>query len=230
MVPPPAAPCCLVQAWLPAGGTGAGAGGAQPVRALLQALLPVLQAHGGRLWCAAWRGATTPGPGDPADTGLLMLYLQGVAASPALLAALQAAAPATAAAGDAKTAGGVWRVSPLQPVFHRAGAAAGDVARWHYVVETDPQPGWHDEIATWYDQEHMPGLAAVPGCVQALRALNHGHGPRSLACYDLVAPEVLGSPPWLAVRGTAWSSRTRPHFSNTRRTMFERVTPTEEPA
>jgi hypothetical protein len=56
--------------------------------------------------------------------------------------------------------------------------------------------------------------------VHAARLLNHDHGPLSLACYDLVIPETLGSPPWLAVRGTAWSSRVRPHFTNTRRTMF----------
>ena len=41
-----------------------------------------------------------------------------------------------------------------------------------------------------------------------------------LACYDLIAPDVLGSPPWLAVRHTAWSDIVRPHFTNVRRTMF----------
>ena len=38
--------------------------------------------------------------------------------------------------------------------------------------------------------------------------------------YDLVAPEVLASPAWAAVRATAWSERVRPMFRNTRRTMF----------
>jgi len=60
----------------------------------------------------------------------------------------------------------------------------------------------------------------VPGCVGASRYLNHDHGPASLACYDLVAEDTLGSPAWLAVRATDWSSRTRPHFVGTRRTMF----------
>lgn len=49
-----------------------------------------------------------------------------------------------------------------------------------------------------------------------------GH-PRYLACYDLVRPEILGSPPWLAVRATPWSDRVRPTFVNTRRTMFRRA-------
>lgn len=112
------------------------------------------------------------------------------------------------------------RVSRLQLVFEAPGHSSAQVPSRHYVVETDPEEGWMDEIARWYDTEHMPGLAAVPGCILALRCLNHDHGPVSLACYDLVSDEVLGSPPWLAVRHTAWSNIARPHFTNTKRTMF----------
>ena len=113
------------------------------------------------------------------------------------------------------------RLSLLEPLYDVVGASTSEPARHHYVVEMDPEAGWMDEIGRWYDQEHMPGLAAVPGCVRAMRFLNRGHGPLSLACYDLVSPDTLGSPPWLAVRGTAWSDVTRPHFTNTQRTMFD---------
>jgi len=112
------------------------------------------------------------------------------------------------------------QVSPLEPVFDVAGMSAGEAPRFHYVVETDPEDGWFDEIVRWYDTEHMPGLAAVPGCVRAMRFLNRGAGPLSLACYDLQREDVLGSPPWLAVRATAWSDIARPHFTNTKRTLF----------
>jgi len=111
-------------------------------------------------------------------------------------------------------------VSRLSRVFDMPGASAGESPVFHYVVETDPEAGWADEIARWYNTEHMPGLAGVPGCVRASRYLNHDHGPLSYACYDLVTQETLGSAPWLAVRNTDWSSRARPHFTNTRRTMF----------
>ena len=50
-----------------------------------------------------------------------------------------------------------------------------------------------------------------------LRRLD-GH-PTYIACYDLVSADVLGCEAWLAVRGTEWSSRVRPLFRNTRRTM-----------
>ncbi|NMM78718.1 hypothetical protein B2J86_09460 [Acidovorax sp. SRB_14] len=111
-------------------------------------------------------------------------------------------------------------LSRLELVFERAGHSSGAVPTAHYVVEMDPEDGWMPEIARWYDGEHMPGLAAVPGCIHARRLLNHDHGPLSLACYDLVTAEALGSPAWLAVRATAWSDTTRPHFTNTQRTMF----------
>ncbi len=113
------------------------------------------------------------------------------------------------------------KASRLQKVFDRKGASDGDAPVFHYAVETDPENGWEHEIFQWYDVEHMPGLAAVEGCVQALRFINLDHGPRSLACYDLLTKETLGSPPWLAIRGTDWSSRARPHFTNTKRTMFQ---------
>ncbi len=112
------------------------------------------------------------------------------------------------------------RVSWLECRLDIPGASRGRAVSFHYVVEMDPDAGWMPEISRWYDAEHLPGLAAVEGCVRATRFVNHGHGPLSLACYDLVSRETLGSPPWLAVRSTSWSDVTRPHFMNTLRTMF----------
>lgn len=113
------------------------------------------------------------------------------------------------------------RVSRLEQVFTTGGASEGSVPVFHYAVEMDPESGWMPELSQWYDTEHMPGLAKVPGCIRASRFLNHDHGPLSLACYDLVTQDTLGSKPWLAVRGTPWSDRMRPRFTNTIRTMFK---------
>lgn len=163
---------------------------------------------GARLRRAAWSSTT----GDAHAYVALPQRRQLEAADLApVLAALAGALPPDAAP----------RASRLEQVFEKAGASHDAEPAWHYVVEMDPEAGWHDELARWYDTEHMPGLAAVPGSVRAARLLNHDHGPRSLACYDLVSPDTLGSPPWLAVRHTAWSDRVRPHFTNVRRTMFK---------
>jgi hypothetical protein len=164
-----------------------------------------------------------------ADSGL---RLQRLACTPNGAAYLYTRLPARAELGEealAPLAGALARripsardihVSRLQQVYTAPGQAQGELPVSHYVVETDPETGWQPELERWYNEEHMPGLASVPGCILAQRYYNHDAGPLSLACYDLVAETVLGSPAWLAVRGTPWSDIVRPHFTNTKRTMF----------
>jgi hypothetical protein len=129
----------------------------------------------------------------------------------------------TTAFGKAPAGATNIRASRLETVLDLQGASHTESPVFHYVVETDAEEGWMSEIAKWYDTEHMPGLAAVPGCIRATRMRNHDHGPQSLACYDLVSTQTLGSAPWLTVRNTAWSDIARPHFTNTKRTMFSAV-------
>jgi hypothetical protein len=105
-----------------------------------------------------------------------------------------------------------------------AGEAQGRDAPWHYVVATDVLPAQEADFNAWYDTEHLPGLAAVPGVARASRyRVVEGSGPAYHAGYDLADRTAFNSPPWLAVRGTAWSSRVRPAFHHTRRTMYRRV-------
>ncbi|WP_144635039.1 DUF4286 family protein [Bordetella genomosp. 13] len=115
------------------------------------------------------------------------------------------------------------QVRLLEPACLLAGASQGQDAPWHYIVETDVLPEQEQDLNAWYDQEHLPGLAGVPGTVRAERYLCRDGSPRYHACYDLHTQETFGSPPWLAVRATDWSSRVRPAFRNTKRTMFQRV-------
>ena len=127
-----------------------------------------------------------------------------------------------------KASGHACRVSRLQFALQPDAVSHREIPKYHYVVETDTDEGWFNEIARWYDEEHMLGLAAVPGCVSAMRLVSldaknemHDNRRRSFACYDLTSQNVLGSAPWLAVRHTAWSDVARPHFKNTLRTMME---------
>ena len=102
------------------------------------------------------------------------------------------------------------------------GASAGAEPGFHYVVEVDVAPEHERELNAWYEQEHLPGLARVPGTVRAARYRRAAGSPVYLACYDLTSPAALERPEWLAVRYTDWSSRVRPLFMNVRRTMFRR--------
>lgn len=190
----------LVQATLPAGGA---------------ALLPELTGH---LRTSLQDSTVQVNAAFNDAQGLFYVYLQ--------LAERQLLTPLLAASLQA-TLKNKWptlsklRVSRLEKMLDKRGASAATLPVFHYVVEMDPEAGWMPELSDWYDTEHMPGLATVPGCVRASRYLNHDHGPLSLACYDLVTQDTLGSPPWLAVRETEWSSRMRPRFTNTIRTMFD---------
>lgn len=102
------------------------------------------------------------------------------------------------------------------------GASFGQAPTCHYVVETDVAPEHEADLNDWYEQEHLPGLARVPGTIRAVRYRRASGSPRYLACYDLVSRDPLERPEWLAVRNTDWSSRIRPLFRNPRRTMFVR--------
>jgi hypothetical protein len=130
--------------------------------------------------------------------------------------------------GDAPTVpdralAGTWqRLRCLQEL---SGASFGQAVSNHYIVETDVLPEYEDDLNAWYAQEHLPGLAGVPGTVRGARYVDDAGSPKYYACYDLTHADVLGSPAWLAVRATPWSSRVRPAFRNTQRTMFQRAMP-----
>jgi hypothetical protein len=115
------------------------------------------------------------------------------------------------------------RLTRLVCTLRLPGAAAGTEAPFRYIVATDVEPAHEADFNAWYEQEHLPGLAAVPGVVQAMRCTDPAGSPRYHACYDLATIEAFNSPAWLAVRGTPWSSRVRPTFRNTQRTMYRRV-------
>ena len=113
----------------------------------------------------------------------------------------------------------------LAPVQDIPGASSGEAAPYHYVVETDVRPEAAEDLNAWYEQEHLPGLAAVPGNVRSRRlvATNADGTERSLACYDVTTPAIKEHPAWLAVRATEWSGRARAHFQNSCRIMCERI-------
>ena len=118
---------------------------------------------------------------------------------------------------SARPARGTRRLAPLA---EWRGVSAGQEAPYHYVVATDIEADWEAEFNRWYDSEHMPGLAAVPGSVYCVRLRSLDGGPHYHSCYDLTSPQALERDEWLTVRNSFSSSRVRPHFLNTRRIMF----------
>jgi hypothetical protein len=112
--------------------------------------------------------------------------------------------------------------SELTLLTSLAGHSHQRVGDFHYIVETDVAQENEEEFNAWYETEHLPGLAKVPGTISAKRYLRMNGSPRYVACYELLSPAVMESEEWLAVRHTAWSSRVRPMFFNTVRVLFTR--------
>ena len=71
------------------------------------------------------------------------------------------------------------------------------------------------DFNAWYDEEHVPRLSAVPGCISARRfrivkAVSEG-AHRYLALYRLESPDVCSSKAWQEAALTPWTERIRPH-------------------
>jgi hypothetical protein len=79
------------------------------------------------------------------------------------------------------------------------------------------EPAAEAEFNEWYDTEHVPMLAAVPGvlCARRFRAttgLSGGANRRYVALYHLVSPDVQATPAWRRAADSEWTRRIRPHF------------------
>jgi hypothetical protein len=83
-------------------------------------------------------------------------------------------------------------------------------------------PAAEAEFNKWYDTEHIPALAAVPGVLAARRfratvslqptGLSCGANRRYVALYHLVSPDVQATPAWKSAADSEWTRRMRPYF------------------
>ncbi len=109
--------------------------------------------------------------------------------------------------------------------------AAG--APWMYIVHTDIPDHIIDEYNAWYDKEHLPRCANIPGVLRARRytavACTSGNvGPKYLTAYEMTGPDVWESPAAQVARKTPWTEKMRSLFSNTRRALYQLVAPNVE--
>ena len=78
------------------------------------------------------------------------------------------------------------------------------------LVTMQPPPALEEEFNAWYDTEHIPERAAIPGFETALRFVCIAGAPRYLAMYDLERHDVLDTPAYLRVahdRSSPWTKR-----------------------
>ena len=83
-------------------------------------------------------------------------------------------------------------------------------------------PAHEAEFNEWYDNEHIPALASVPGTLRARRFKDMKGTHRYLALYHLASADVPLSKAWKDAAGTPWSAKLRPHFRDHIRILSRR--------
>lgn len=93
-------------------------------------------------------------------------------------------------------------------------------AEWLFVVDVTVAAEVEDEWNAWYDDEHLPAIAACPGVLSADRYVSDtGGGRRYLTLYALEGPAALDTAEFRAARG--WY-RFTPHVQATVRLYHHR--------
>jgi hypothetical protein len=82
------------------------------------------------------------------------------------------------------------------------------------VASMNVDPAAETEFNEWYNAEHLPQLAAVPGVLAArrFRTTDTGSERRYLALYHLRDAGVSTSDAWAKAANTSWTERMRPYF------------------
>ncbi len=72
-------------------------------------------------------------------------------------------------------------------------------------------PEGEEEFNRWYNEEHIPALSAVPGCIVARRFVAINECPQKyLALYHLESPDVVKTQAWAKAVETPWTLKIRP--------------------
>jgi hypothetical protein len=83
-------------------------------------------------------------------------------------------------------------------------------------------PELEAEFNEWYDKEHIPALAAVPGVLCARRFRGTSGNRKYVALYHLATPDVVESAEWKRARQSDWTSRLQPRFRDHLRLVCRR--------
>lgn len=84
------------------------------------------------------------------------------------------------------------------------------------LVAMTPTPAVETPFNAWYDTEHIPALARVPGVLSARRFRTAGgDGPKYVALYHLASPDVVTGAEWKrASESTPMPEHIRPQISD----------------
>ena len=92
-------------------------------------------------------------------------------------------------------------------------AAAPGAAQALLLNAMNAAPEHEADFNRWYDEEHIPALAAVPGvlCARRFRAASTTL-QKYVALYHMESPEVCSTQAWTKAVDTPWTQKIRPHM------------------
>jgi hypothetical protein len=93
------------------------------------------------------------------------------------------------------------------------GEAKGEHAPYVLSVRLDIASEVEDDFNHWYNEDHLPKLASVPGVTCARRYCSlSGTGTKYLALYELENDGVTSTDDWSKAANTEWTKKIRPHL------------------
>ena len=101
-------------------------------------------------------------------------------------------------------------------------AVPNDLVFGRFLNAMNVAPELEAEFNDWYDKEHIPALAAVPGVLCARRFRSTSGNRKYVALYHLTTPDVVESDEWKQARQSDWTSRLQPHFRDHLRLVLRR--------
>jgi hypothetical protein len=155
----------------------------------------------GFLSARRWVADLKPGEGKYLAT--YELVTPGVLATDAYLARFNNPTPWTRRSLGATVAFRRWACEQINP----GEALPPMMSHALFVAVGDAPPEHEAEFNRWYDEEHLPLLAQVPGVLRARRFFDPDGKPRYVALYDLADETVIEHPDWQAAIRTDWAKR-----------------------
>ncbi|MBI3325793.1 MAG: hypothetical protein HYZ81_03710 [Nitrospinae bacterium] len=117
------------------------------------------------------------------------------------------------------------RIRNTYRLIFSAGEPPGKDAPYVYIVKTDIPASIEQDFNDWYNKEHVPALAGVPGCFRARRFLAVEGEPKYMAVYELENPGVPNSAAWAKARDSAWTDKIRPLMQHLERGIYQLILP-----
>jgi hypothetical protein len=98
-------------------------------------------------------------------------------------------------------------------------------AEFVLTVRLNAQPEHEKDFNAWYNEDHIPALAGVPGVYCARRYLAVEGDPRFLAVYEMRDSGIPKTPEWDKARNYGRTAQIRPHLQDLQAVVGRRIYP-----